>query len=475
MAQGFKATRTQKRQFSPRQIETLKADGAAFEIAEPGGLRILVGRRTKTFIYRFKSPETGKSRKLNLGRYPTTSLAVARKKVLDAKGLIGEGTDPATVSLEEKQARKDAPTIAELTADYLQMHASRKRSGHEDRTYLEREVIPRFGNRKAGTIARREIVQMLDEVAARAPVSANRLLVYVRLLFAFGVDREYVLVNPAIGIKPPRKAEQRQRVLTDQEIVLFWTRVDTMPCAGQIKQSLKFALVTAQRIGEVTSMRWDDIEGTWWTIPSSGAKNKLAHRVPLTDLALSILEEAKDCAGNSELVFPGRDPALPLSKTSAGHALRRSDHVLGISDFHIHDLRRSAASHMTAIGIPRLTVAKVLNHAETGVTAVYDRHSYDIEKRRALEIWERRLTDILAGKAFRSITGELDDLRLAYESGRDQRAVLTAVLLALENGEIPPAWAMNVFLPALRDFTNGQLRMFPDQFANPNASAGAPR
>jgi integrase len=61
-----------------------------------------------------------------------------------------------------------------------------------------------------------------------------------------------------------------------------------------------------------------------------------------------------------------------------------------------HDFRRTAASLMTGMGIPRLTVKKILNHVERDVTAVYDRHSYDAEKRDALEAWAKRLTTIIS-------------------------------------------------------------------------------
>jgi integrase len=72
-------------------------------------------------------------------------------------------------------------------------------------------------------------------------------------------------------------------------------------------------------------------------------------------------------------------------------------------NFTPHDLRRTAASHMTGMGISRLVVSKLLNHVERGVTAVYDRHSYDQEKRAALEAWGSRLeriigSDIIADK-----------------------------------------------------------------------------
>jgi integrase len=65
-------------------------------------------------------------------------------------------------------------------------------------------------------------------------------------------------------------------------------------------------------------------------------------------------------------------------------------------DFVPHDMRRTAASRMTGdLGVSRLTVSKILNHVESGVTAVYDRHSYDREKREALDAWGSHLIKIV--------------------------------------------------------------------------------
>jgi len=86
----------------------------------------------------------------------------------------------------------------------------------------------------------------------------------------------------------------------------------------------------------------------------------------------------------------------PIRQTpSIDHALHKNEAKFGIPPFTPHDLRRTAASHMTGMGVSRLTVSKILNHVESGITAVYDRHSYDREKRKALDKWGDKLTKIL--------------------------------------------------------------------------------
>ena len=185
----------------------------------------------------------------------------------------------------------------------------------------------------------------------------------------------------------------RDRILTDAEIRAFWSVLDEEP--PDIAAAFRLRLITAQRGGEVHSMRWGDVDldSRWWTIPGSAAKNGLAHRVPLSDLAMEVLiallerQTAKTAASPYVLSAGARDP----------RRRRRTLARLGLENFRGHDLRRTAASRMASAGCPRLVIGKVLNHAEPGVTAVYDRHTYDAEKREALQTWARSLRTLLDG------------------------------------------------------------------------------
>jgi integrase len=131
----------------------------------------------------------------------------------------------------------------------------------------------------------------------------------------------------------------------------------------------------------------------WWTIPAEAAKNGLSHRVPLSAPALGLLREQHSRSGGGDWVFPSRQRAaghVVTSRHAAGRIVAAAE-----VDFVPHDLRRTAASYMTGMGINRLVVSKILNHVETGVTRVYDRHGYDAEKRQALDAWANRLMVIV--------------------------------------------------------------------------------
>jgi integrase len=164
----------------------------------------------------------------------------------------------------------------------------------------------------------------------------------------------------------------------------------------KIAALFRLLLLTAQRKGEVAGMRWGEIdfESAWWTIPKERSKNGLAHRVPLAPTAISILRGLhKDRAVGP--VFPGSIAGQPLNNIAKPlrRLIKRSQ-----VQFRIHDLRRTAATCMTSHSIPRLTVAKLLNHVERDITSTYDRASYDVEKRNALSRWEAVMAAILSGK-----------------------------------------------------------------------------
>jgi integrase len=138
-------------------------------------------------------------------------------------------------------------------------------------------------------------------------------------------------------------------------------------------------------------MRWEhvDLSTGWWTIPAQHTKNGLAHRVPLSRPAIALLSALQATAGAHPYVFPSTRRAQTCLVNIRKAALRLRA-LTGVA-FVPHDLRRTAASHMTSMGIPRLVISKILNHVESGVTRVYDRHSYDPEKREALERWGRKV------------------------------------------------------------------------------------
>ena len=357
------------------------------------------GRKTFIFMYRFD----GKSRMMSVGPYYKTSLATARKMVADAKEKMTEGVDPGRVWTEDKKQERESDTVEELAEEYLEKWARpRKKSAKEDERILRVDVLPRIGKRKAKSITRRDVIKLLDGIVDRgAPIAANRTLAVIRKMFNFALSRDIVDATPCAAITAPSKENKKDRVLNEAEIKAFWDGLEKCKMSEGSKLTLKLQLVTAARKGEVLTAEWSefDLNEKVWNLPAEKSKNNLAHRVPLSPQALEIIKQIKEQSGKSRWLFPtpiSKDSHVTLQSTN--HALKRNIKILNIVPFTPHDLRRTAASQMTSMGIPRLVVSKILNHAESGVTAIYDRHSYDKEKRQALETWGRKVESIITGK-----------------------------------------------------------------------------
>ncbi len=364
-----------------------------WDAAMPGfGLRIYPSGR-KAFIISYRDDDR-RSRLLTLGTFgKDLTLEQARTKAQKEMNSVRDGKDP----LRERRKDRIVETFADLAALYVERHASGKRSGKEDERKINVELLPKWAKRKAADIKRRDVIALLDGIVDRgSPIAANRTLALIRKIYNFGISRDLVELNPCSQVTMPGKEQQRQRVLDDHELCALWEAFDGLgPIVGPM---FRLRTMTLQRGAEIATMRWDDVdmEGGWWTIPPERSKNGLAHRVPVSAQALDVLKELEGYRHESGWVFP--------SPTRTGQhvaniktAAQRCAKIADVEDFRSHDLRRTGASRLTGLGIPRLVVSKILNHVESGITAVYDRHSYDPEKRHALDLWGNYVERVAAG------------------------------------------------------------------------------
>ena len=245
-----------------------------------------------------------------------------------------------------------------------------------------------------------------------SPVQANRTLGLLKQVFKFGVQRGIIDASPAVAIDKPAKETRRDRVLSDTEIRTFWTGLDKSMMTEDIRTALRLCPVTAQRRGEVAGMRRSEIDGEWSIIPKERSKNGKAHRVPLSPLAKRLIANAS----GDDLLFPSsrkkgpNGEQIPIEARAITNAITKNRNrkvndelIFDMPRFCTHDLRRTAATKIAELGVPRFDIAKVLNHSDSAVTAVYDRYAYDSEKKKALLKWGRRLQAILDGKEAKKV------------------------------------------------------------------------
>jgi len=307
------------------------------------------------------------------------------------------------------RARKRPEAAAALLGYFESDSAPRKRKGKRKNVP---SLVSELGDRKARDITRRDLIGLLDAVVDRgARVTANRIHALVKQMFDWAAAKDLIPASPMAGVERPGGEESpRERVLSSDEIKAFWSKLSAADMAEPTRLALKMLLVTAQRRGEVTQAKWShfDLENKLWTIPVELLKSSHSRRskpephvVPLSALALEVLGQLKAITGKGAYLLPARmDESKDRSYSDRvlSRAVRENDKKFDIPHFTPHDLRRTAASFMTKLGIPRLHVEKVLNHSTGDIAEVYDRHDYLPEKRAALEKWATHLTAIIEGR-----------------------------------------------------------------------------
>jgi len=144
---------------------------------------------------------------------------------------------------------------------------------------------------------------LLDDVADRAPIMANRILALVRKMFNFAIEHDWLDTNPCQMVKRVTPERQRDRVLSEDEVRAVWKALnDERPMVAAL---FRLRLLTAQRGGELHGARWAeiDLKAGWWTIPATRAKNGLAHRVPLSPQAVRVLKTLRGNDSTAEYLF----------------------------------------------------------------------------------------------------------------------------------------------------------------------------
>lgn len=389
--------------------------GKPVAVADGEGLTFtLSAKGTAAWTLRYRT--AGKRKELTLGRYPDISLTRAREIAAAKRVDVQQGIDPAAEKRKAEHATANAWTFRKLAEDYMEKAADRlaENTLYGRRQQLRDYVYPKIGNIAATDVSPAEIVNIVEAASVKSLHVARLVLIVIREIFAHGIARHVVTHDPCAHIKAKAiiggTKQQRERVmLSDSEIgemLKALPQVMSRPNALMVR----ILLATGTRIGELVQAEWKNVnfEAAEWTIPVEHSKTKKAFVIPLAPMVAGWFAELQAMAFGSRYVLPirsrnhGGEGDAHMEPTSLNAALNGLAGALGdkCRRFTPHDLRSTCRSHLGMLGVDVLIAERCLNHSLGGLVAVYDKHDYLTERRRALELWAAKLATIEAGAAF---------------------------------------------------------------------------
>ncbi len=367
-----------------------KRDSLTFDTEQRGLAVRVMATGTKSYLAQFVV--AGRKRRVPLGSVDAISLAAARDAARALLGKVAQGGDPAKERKEATQAAKteaarERMTLTVLVDDWTRLHLFTQRPSYQaEAPRAVKKAFESWLPRAAERIKRSDVIAVLDKLS---PSMRRAVLNYGRACFAWGISQGKVHANPFVGIKVSPVAS-RERVLSDEETGKVWTAA--LATAAPYGPIVTLLLLTGQRRDEVGGMEWQELSAdlSVWTIPAERAKNGVPNVVPLPPAARRLL--GKPPKKRQGLVFPGRG-GKPFGGWSK--AKLDLDKAAGVSDWRLHDLRRTMATGLQRMGVRLEVTEAILNHvagsARRGVVGVYQRHHWGPEKKAALEGWAAHL------------------------------------------------------------------------------------
>lgn len=384
------------------------------------GLKV-TPRGAKTYVLQYRTGGRGApTKRYTIGRHgspwtPTTARDEAERLLL----LVKQGKDPQAIERQRKRDYVDLrfETYAEqYLSQYGKRWSSRTRPTVESN--FKNWIVPPLKGKALTAIRKSDIVHMMDRIEQLAPDRAalpRNVFAHSRKLFSWALSRGDIDQHPFAGLDPPMASASRDRVLTDEELNLVWRA--SRKLGKPFGPIIRLLMITGQRREEVASLDWRELDRDIqaWVIPAERAKNRKSHTVPLSPLAIDVIDEL---VGST--VWPRR--GLVFSTTGStpvsGHS-RAKDRLdremlkiarkedgedpqvddVTLEPWRVHDLRRTFATGLQRLGVRLEVTEACLNHVSgtrRGIVGVYQRHQWTHEKRLAMSAWSEHLGRLVA-------------------------------------------------------------------------------
>ncbi|WP_198046056.1 tyrosine-type recombinase/integrase [Novosphingobium aquimarinum] len=346
---------------------------------------------------------------------PALALDEARQKAREWKAAIAEGIDPSSpIQAADSKPAVALDTVATVFAEYFKRHVMKEgqkdgrgrplaplRSAQEIKRIFEHYIFAdlqgneRWRDRAVAVITRRDVTSLLDTIQdANGATQADAVLAQLSSMFNWYAARGDDFASPIVrGMKRTKPSERkRKRILTDEEIRIFWQACETLETFGAFCQLL---LLTLQRREKLRLMHRDYVTSDGlWTIPTEDREKGNAEHVRLSGMAMQIVRNQPTTA-TKPYIFQGRlDGPINGFTDDKAELDAKMEEIAGhpIPHWVLHDLRRTGKTLMIRAGVSPHVSERVLGHVIPGVEGVYDQHDYLAEKTAAL----RKLATLVA-------------------------------------------------------------------------------
>ncbi len=404
------------------EVKALKPREADYEVrdeAVTGGYIVVRKSGRLSYVVRYRIG--GVSKKLTIGVFDpddgglTTVRTLARTAQNDlVAARRGAGLDPATAKQQQRRAEEEAAEaarLAELVArantfnticdaylDDPNIKRLRPVTLGERKRQIDKELRPVWGDRPITSITKKDVKDLLRPIAARGPVMGNRVFATLRQIFNWAKEEEFIATNPTQGMKQPLEEEtERDRVLNDAELAVVWKATEKL--GHPWTAFYRLAILTGARKTELAQAVWSEIDldkGTW-LLPAARSKNKKPLERPLSPMAVKILRELPRVQG-VPFIFGSACAGQQFAKQRLDVAiLDVNNGPLPGGHFVMHDLRRSYATGLQALGVQLEVTERLLGHIgelESGIRKIYQKYTFATEKAEAVAKWADHIAAI---------------------------------------------------------------------------------
>jgi len=380
-------TNTEVKQSRPKKKEYNLADGNGLYLrVKPNG--------TKLWLFNYSRPYTKKRANLSLGIYPNLTLAEARAKAQEYKGLLAKDIDPKEKRLEVEHANRLAyiNTFEHVVNQWLLLKQDSISPSYYKKitSRLRLHVLPHVGKIPIHKITAVGTIESLRPLAKQGKMETiDNICGWLNEIMTYSVNTGLIPANPLSGIKKAFKVPKTTHLptLRPEELPELTQAMKTANIRLITKYLMQWQLHTMVRPKEASEARWDeiDMEKKIWVIPAQKMKMKRHHTVPLSLAMMSLLEDLAPLSGHREWLFPSnRSPRQPMSSQSVNMALKR----MGFKGRLVsHGFRALASTTLNEAGFDPELIETALAHVDSNsVRAAYNRAEY-LERRSQMMAW----------------------------------------------------------------------------------------